>query len=442
MSFPIADPEIGRWREDRRSGVTSGAHDSRSRFERDRDRVLYSDAFRRLGFITQVISPYEHIAVHTRLTHVLKVAQIGRRLAERLLREKPTRVNQGGGLSADVVEAAALAHDLGHPPFGHVVEEKLNELAKGALVDSTSPEDGFEGNAQSFRVVTKLEVRGSKSAAGLDLTRATLNALLKYPWLHGENPKKSEKWGAYISEEADFKFARDCLAQNQAWAKEQTLEAQIMDWADDITYAVHDLEDFYRARKIPLHVLRDTAGSKEEIERVLEHMFSRLKINESERDDYNSIAFGLFGLLPVLQAYSGFQTQRQYLTDFVNRKLTDFVMKTDVSEDGSLQRDQRLDREVTILKQLTWFYVIEDPALAEQQHGQCKIVEDLFEIYSHEVESRASRILPPSFRDQVSGLETKQDKVRFVVDLIAGMGEQEIYNRHQVLTGALVWKRG
>jgi dGTPase len=215
-----------------------------------------------------------------------------------------------------------------------------------------------------------------------------------------------------------------------------------MDWADDITYAVHDLEDFYRARKIPLQILRDTDGSKEEIERILEHMFSRLGVDDAERDEYKGNAIALFALLPVVEAYSGSRTQRQALNDFVNTKLTEFVMNTDVGQDGSLKRDPRLDREVTILKQLTWFYVIEDPALAEQQHAQCKIVEDLFEIYSHEVESKKRRILPPAFRDQVSGLVTKRDKVRFVVDLIAGMGEQDFYNRHQVLTGALVWKRG
>jgi dGTPase len=404
--------------------------------------VLYSDAFRRLGFVTQVISPYEHIAVHTRLTHVLKVAQIGRRLAERLLEGKPSQASKRGGLSADVVEAAALAHDLGHPPFGHVVEEKLNELAVSALGNSKNREDGFEGNAQSFRLVTKLETRGSKAAAGLDLTRATLNALLKYPWLNGKNPQKIAKWGAYKSEQADFHFAREQLATDEAWALEQTLEAQIMDWADDVTYAVHDLEDFYRARKIPLHVLRDTTGSKEEIERVLEHMFSRLRIDPSERDEYKSTAFGLFALLPVLEAYSGSRKQRQALADFVNSKLADFVLKTDVSEDGSLKRESRLDREVTILKQLTWFYVIEDPGLAEQHHGQCEIVKDLFEIYSHEVRSKKPKVFPPAFREQISSLQTKRDRVRFVIDLIAGMGEQELYKRHQVLTGSMVWNRG
>ncbi len=281
--------------------------------------------------------------------------------------------------------------------------------------------DGFEGNAQSFRLVTRLEGRGAKSTAGLDLTRATLNALLKYPWLNGKNPKKPKKWGAYNSEITDFDFARDKLASNKAWSLKQTLEAEIMDWADDITYAVHDLEDFYRARRIPLHLLRDTGGSKEEIESVLDHTFSRLQIDEAE--------------------YSGSRKQRQALTDFVNRKLTDFVMKTDIGEDGSLKRDPRLDKEVTILKQLTWFYVIEDPALAEQQHGQRRIVDDLFEIYSHEVESKKPKILPPASRDQASGLTNERDKVRFVVDLIAGMGEQEIYKRHQVLTGALLWNR-
>ncbi len=191
MSFPIADSEIGSWQESRKSKTGLSGHESRTCFQKDRDRVLYSHAFRRLGFVTQVISPYEHVAVHTRLTHVLKVAQIGRRLAERLLKDFPGLVNQGGGLNADVVEAAALAHDLGHPPFGHVIEDKLNELAGKALENSGIQSDGFEGNAQSFRLAVKLEVRGSKSVAGLDLTRATLNALLKYPWLWGGASSRS-----------------------------------------------------------------------------------------------------------------------------------------------------------------------------------------------------------------------------------------------------------
>jgi len=291
VSFPITDSEIGGWREARISKTSLAGHESRTCFQKDRDRVLYSDAFRRLGFVTQVISPYEHVAVHTRLTHVLKVAQIGRRLAERLLNLKANLVDQGGGLNADVVEAAALAHDLGHPPFGHVVEEKLNDLAEKELKKSRIRGDGFEGNAQSFRLVTRLEGRGAKSTAGLDLTRATLNALLKYPWLNRKNPKKPKKWGAYKSEVADFAFARDQLGANE-WSQKKTLEAEIMDWADDITYAVHDLEDFYRARKIPLHLLRDVVGSEEEIERILAHMFSRLEIEEPEREEYKSIAIG------------------------------------------------------------------------------------------------------------------------------------------------------
>jgi dGTPase len=214
-------------------------------------------------------------------------------------------------LNADVVEAAALAHDLGHPPFGHVVEDELNQLAQKAFKKSRIKGDGFEGNAQSFRLVTRLEGRGAKSIAGLDLTRATLNALLKYPWFNGKNAEKPKKWGAYNSEITDFNFARDKLATDKAWSMKQTLEAEIMDWADDITYAVHDLEDFYRARKIPLHLLRDVDRSREEIEKILQHMYSRLKIPEGDWDEYQRISMGLFALLPVSEAYSGSIKQRQ-----------------------------------------------------------------------------------------------------------------------------------
>jgi len=142
-------------------------------------------------------------------------------LGERLSRVHAEEVSSEG-LDPDVVEAACYAHDLGHPPFGHVVEEELNELA-GAEID------GFEGNAQSFRIITKL-AQHSPLHRGLDLTRATLAAVLKYPWRRGENPKKPNKWGAYSSEDKDFEFA----IQLRGESKGRTLEAQLMDWADDI----------------------------------------------------------------------------------------------------------------------------------------------------------------------------------------------------------------
>ncbi len=182
-------------REDRQSGRPGDGLGGP--FQIDRDRILYSMAFRRLAGVTQVVSPGEGEIFHNRLTHSLKVAQIARRLAEKFASERPDVVADWGGLDADVTEAAGLAHDLGHPPFGHIAEEELQSLVSQAINSSkapgASPVEGYEGNAQSFRILTELSLRRPESMLdpdpaspgkeyGLDLTRATLNATLKYPW--------------------------------------------------------------------------------------------------------------------------------------------------------------------------------------------------------------------------------------------------------------------
>jgi dGTPase len=226
-------------REDRRHEVGGG--DQRNSFERDRDRVLYSSAFRRLAGITQIVRAGESDVFHTRQQHTMKVAQVGRRLAEMLIKQQ-AELSATAGLHPEVVEAAALAHDLGHPPFGHIGEHTLNEL-----VVSHGDDNGFEGNAQTFRIVTKLAIRFF-NADGLDLCRATLAACLKYPWFRDvTDPSRTTKWGAYDVDREDFLFARAMnLSHN-----EKTVEAQLMDWADDIAYSVHDLEDFHRCGVIP-----------------------------------------------------------------------------------------------------------------------------------------------------------------------------------------------
>jgi len=166
--------------------------DSRTPAQKDRDRLLYTSSLRRLAQVTQVVAAEVSHVFHNRLTHSFQVAQVGRRLAERLLSVHGETVLLSDGLDPDVVEAACYAHDLGHPPFGHIAEEELNSLAGAGI-------DGFEGNAQSFRIITKL-AQHSSLHRGLDLTRATLAAVLKYPWRLGENPEKTNKWGAYRSE--------------------------------------------------------------------------------------------------------------------------------------------------------------------------------------------------------------------------------------------------
>jgi dGTPase len=439
-------------RSDRQSGdaLPSGA---RSPFQVDRDRVLYSMPFRRLAGVTQVVSPGEGEIFHNRLTHSLKVAQIARRFAETLSKKHPKIAKTWGGLEPEVAEAAALAHDLGHPPFGHIAEQELDNLI-GAEFPADGDNDlhetgteGYEGNAQSFRIVTELAGRRLESSHALDLTRATLNAILKYPWKWGENPKKPEKYGAYECDTMAFEFARAGNRRpDAATFLTPSLEAQIMDWSDDIAYSVHDTEDFYRAGLIPLDRL---AGGKER-DRFQDEVENRADRDKIKIDkEFARIFRGLFDRVGVREPYAGTQEQRGLIYDFVSSNIDRFVTNTTLqardSEGGrGVVYPPAIQLEVWFLKQLIWVYVIENPSLAAHQLGHRRAIRTLFEEFNSAVIEKKWELFPPFFRErarrlhedrQKAGEMPPEERVRLVADTISSMTDRQAIMVYQQFTG-------
>lgn len=400
------------------------SNDYRTPFERDRDRVLYSSSFRRLAEVTQVVAANSGYVFHNRLTHSLQVAQVGRRIAEKLNKTQP---ESREFICPDVVEAACLAHDLGHPPFGHTAEHTLNELAKDI--------GGFEGNAQSFRIVTRLASR-SLEYGGLDFTAATLAAILKYPWLRGENPDKPKKWGAYHSEEPEFVFASKLLPK----PKMPTIEAAIMDWADDITYSVHDLEDFFRAARMPLHLL---AGRDPSVrDSFFANVFERRKedkafaCKDELMEAFTNMFVATFG---SLEGFNGSARHRSLLRNYTAKLIGRYVGATTIAwENGrpKLAIDRNFQLEVAMLKELTWTYVIGAASLAAQQRGQARVITDLYNIYSMAAHNPAEwSIFPKFYRERLERSKDKAETSRIPLDLIAGMTESQAIAMHRRLTG-------
>jgi dGTPase len=243
----------------------------RSDFERDRARVLHSAALRRLAAKTQVVTAGSADFPRTRLTHSLECAQIGRELGREI------------GCDPDLVDAACLAHDIGHSPFGHNGEFALDELAQ--------PCGGFEGNAQSLRILTRLEPK--VAGAGLNLTRATLDATLKYPWF-SRGP--GTKYGVYAEDAEVFAWIRQ-----HAPSGRPCLEAQVMDWADDIAYSVHDLEDGFHAGLITFKNLNSSA-ERSVVSHVTATMYCDDGVSVAELTETLDVLLGL-GIWPA--SYDG-----------------------------------------------------------------------------------------------------------------------------------------
>ena len=431
----MSDPARGE-----RQHAPSAAEDQRSVYQRDRDRILYSEAFRRLQGVTQVISADEGWVVHNRLTHSLKVGQVSRRIAEKIIND--TTIPQGllenlGGVDAEVCEAAGLAHDLGHPPFGHVAEETLQEL--------TEDSGHFEGNAQTFRILTKIEPH-SEEYRGLNLTRATLAAVTKYPRARTESGGRIHtKYGYYSqSESEEYNFAR---ALSSAEDKYKTLEAEIMDFADDVTFAIHDTEDFYRAGLIPLHELGSENGSiTPETKRLTEDIKKRWgkRCPTTElNDDHIEALKQVLDLLSVASSYSGLRQERIDIKRASSGLISDWIQHG-ISINNSYATGQRrvvFDEEISLqikmLKELVWAYVIDRPGLALQQAGHRRIIKSLFYFFLKSLKRDQHRVIPLQFHGLLKDRDLgKESNHRIAADIICCLTDSQALSLYRRITGS------
>jgi dGTPase len=323
-----------------------------------------------------------------------------------------------------------MREELGAPMDPHVGEEELCKLA-----DDNHENDGFDGNAQSFRIITKLAVRSSKYA-GLNLTAASLNGVLKYPSNRGTKGEEHRKWGAYHGESVDFNWARTVMSVP---GKIRTPEAELMDWADDIAYSVFDVDDFYRAGLIPLdQIFADQA----ERERFLANATARLKKWKKDADAITAAFKELVANFPPRSLrghFEGTSEQRALLRDWTSRLVARYVDAITLQVppnpgERTVAILPELKNEVESLKQLVWHYVIENPRLLTQQHGQRTIIKNLFNLFLDMAKSGKHDIFPQPYRQMLRDGED-DDGVRTVIDMISAMTEPQAVKLHQRLLG-------
>jgi dGTPase len=384
----------------------------RGTFERDRARVLHSSALRRLAAKTQVVSVGAGDFPRTRLTHSLECAQIGRELGAAL------------GCDPDLVDAACLAHDLGHPPFGHNGESALAVLASGC--------GGFEGNAQSLRLLTRLETK--VPGAGLNLTRATLDATLKYPWIAGDGPAGSAKFGAYAEDAEAFGWIRRDAPPGRV-----CLEGQVMDWADDVAYSVHDLEDGLQAGLITMARLRDRAERQAVAELTVTTYCDPGSVSAGELAEVFDRLLGLDCWPAGFDGGPGSLAALKNLTsDLIGRFCQAAQAATLAASAGRgklaryaadlvVPRAQRL--ECALLKGVTARYVMSRAGAAAAQAAERDLVTEL----AAAIEAGAPSTLDPLLRPAWEVADSARARRRVVVDQVASLTDTSANAWHRRL---------
>ena len=373
---------------------------------------MHSGALRRLAGKTQVVGPLDDDFPRTRLTHSLETAQVGRGLARAF------------GADPDLVDAACLAHDLGHPPFGHNGEAALDEAAR--------PCGGFESNAQSLRELTRLEVKvidAAGASAGLNLTRATLDASVKYPW-----PRRpgTAKFGVYPDDMPVFEWLR-----RGAPPERRCFEAQVMDWADDVAYSVHDLEDGVVTGHIDLAALGDR-GLRAELAARTGEWFPAVGAAAAEAA-LERLCAQPWWVRGETATARGMAALRAMTSELIARFSMAAVRATRARHgDGPLRRysadlvvPAETLAECAALKGITGWYVMDRAGAAARQARQREVVAELVELLA----ATAPESLDAQLRDAYRAAPDDAARLRVVIDQVARLTDNSAVRRHAELTG-------
>lgn len=382
----------------------------RTAFARDRARVLHCAALRRLAAKTQVLTAGESDIPRTRLTHTLEVAQVAREMGAAL------------GADPDLVEVAALAHDIGHPPFGHNGEDALHAVSTAC--------GGFEGNAQSFRVLTRLEAKVDVDggSVGLNLTRAALDAATKYPW-----PAKPglRKFGVYEDDLPVFTWMRQGAPQQR-----RCLEAQVMDWADDVAYSVHDVEDAVVLGHLDLAALPSPADRAEVVATA-----RRLYAPHTDEGDLEQALERLRALPQWPGSYDGTHQAQVRLKALTSTLIGRFSLTAQRATtdrfgpgpwrryDADLVVPDAVRAEVAVMKAVAATYVMHRPEAAGIYAEQRRIIQELVAA----LVLGGGQALDPALRQTWESAPTDAARLRVVIDQVASLTDTSVRRWHRAL---------
>lgn len=393
--------------------------DYRSPFQIDRDRIIHAHAFRKLQSKTQVFLSGEYDFYRTRLTHSMEVAQIGRSICH-YLRSRGGPLQDDFYIDDDLVEASCLAHDMGHPPFGHSGERTLQELMKRR--------GGFEGNAQTLHLLCETMYQNESSVRGIQPTRALLDGVLKYKKLYTEFPTPPLNHFIYDGQApvrawvfGDQKIP-GALMSEERLNDFKSVECQIMDWADDAAYSLNDIVDGVRAGFLTVERVErwadgETIGAAEQ--RHLDTLFDALKKDRLE--NVFSRKIGSFIQACRLKERDNFMAEK------TNRYKYDLIVADTARE------------EATFFKKMANDIIFESPQLEQLEHKARVILMALYNaIWSNYAErnERVIRILPPTVSRLIEAEKTQDGKARRICDFLSGQTDGMVVRTYRRLFDA------